>query len=95
MTSWLYSADVSPYMIINALFLFQLLGWVMECIVIRHEKGRLGKTVAFCPVRSASFTWFGAILGYALLRPFRTIWNSLYQIVAVLATLFGSTSRRA
>ena len=39
MTSWLYSADVSPYMIINAFFLYSFLGWVMECIVIRREKG--------------------------------------------------------
>ena len=35
-----YTAPVAPHVLINAFFLYSFLGWVMECIVIRREKGR-------------------------------------------------------
>lgn len=93
MTSWLYSADVSPYMIINAFFLYSFLGWVMECIVIRREKG-VWENRGFVHSPFCIIYGFGAILGYALLRPFLHNLVLLYLIGAVLATLFEYLTAR-
>lgn len=58
-----------PYDAINAFFCYSFLGWVMECIVIRHEKGawenRGFARAPFCVIYG-----FGAMLGYVILRPF-------------------------
>lgn len=93
MASWLYSADVSPYMIINAFFLYSFLGWVMECIVIRREKG-VWENRGFVHSPFCIIYGFGAILGYALLRPFSHNLVLLYVVGALMATLFEYLTAR-
>lgn len=39
LTAMFYSNPVEPYVLVNAFFIYSFMGWVMECIVIRREKG--------------------------------------------------------
>lgn len=82
-----YTAPVAPHVLINAFFLYSFLGWVMECIVIRREKGRW-ENRGFAHLPFCIIYGFGAMLGFALLRPFSGNYVLLYLVGAVLATLF-------
>lgn len=78
---------VTIYDIINAFFLYSFLGWVMECIVIRREKGawenRGFARAPFCIIYG-----FGAMIGYWILQRFSGNLVVLFLVGAVLATLF-------
>ena len=79
-----YTAPVAPHVLINAFFLYSFLGWVMECIVIRREKGRW-ENRGFAHLPFCIIYGFGAMLGFALLRPFPAImccsilWEPFWQ----------------
>ncbi len=59
----------------------------MECVVIRRERAR-GKTAAFVKSPFCIIYGFGAMLGYALLRPFSGNYVLLYVVGAAAATAF-------
>lgn len=88
-----YTAPVAPHVLINAFFLYSFLGWVMECIVIRREKGRW-ENRGFAHLPFCIIYGFGAMLGFALLRPFSGNYVLLYLVGAVLATLFEYLTAR-
>ena len=88
-----YTAPVAPHVLINAFFLYSFLGWVMECIVIRREKGRW-ENRGFAHLPFCIIYGFGAMLGFALLRPFSSNYVLLYLVGAVLATLFEYLTAR-
>lgn len=75
------------YIYINMFFIFSFLGWIMECIVIRREKGKVENrgfvTGPFCIVYG-----FGAMLGYFLLEPLSHSLIALFIGGAIGATLF-------
>ena len=74
-----YTAPVAPHVLINAFFLYNFLGWVMECIVIRREKGRW-ENRGFAHLPFCIIYGFGAMLGFALLRPFSGNYVLLYLV---------------
>ena len=37
--SLFYVRPVAPHVVVNALFLYSFLGWMIECVVIRLERG--------------------------------------------------------
>lgn len=82
-----YNQQVPLYTLVNAFFLYSFMGWVMECIVIRREKGtwenRGFARSPFCIIYG-----FGAMIGYALLKPFAGNYIVLALLGAVLATVF-------
>lgn len=82
-----YSGPIQMYDLVNAFFAYSFLGWCMECVVVRREKGawenRGFARSPFCVIYG-----FGAILGYALLRPFSIHPFALYMAGAAMATLF-------
>ena len=84
-TIQLTAMHISPY--INLFFTFSFLGWVMECIVIRREKGAWEKRgfvhAPFCIIYG-----FGAMLGYMLLQPIAHNYVLLYIVGAISATIF-------
>ena len=53
---------------VNAFFLYSFFGWIMECIVIRREKG-YWENRGFVHLPLCIIYGFGAMLGYAALRP--------------------------
>ena len=63
-----YPEAVPLYALVDVFFLYSFLGWAMECCIIRREKGvwenRGFARSPFCIVYG-----FGAMLGYAALRP--------------------------
>ena len=73
--------------IINLFFAFSFMGWVLECLVIRKEKGyfenRGFATGPFCIIYG-----FGAILGYYLMQPFQNNMVLVYIVGAIMATIF-------
>ena len=77
----------------STFFLYSFLGWVMECIVIRREKGRW-ENRGFAHLPFCIIYGFGAMLGFALLRPFSGNYVLLYLVGAVLATLFEYLTAR-
>ena len=93
LTAMFYSNPVEPYVLVNAFFIYSFMGWVMECIVIRREKGfwenRHFARVPFCIIYG-----FGAMLGYLLLKPFSHNYFLLYLVGAVCATAFEYLTAR-
>ena len=87
MLNWFSFHPVPPYILVNAFFLYSFLGWVMECIVIRREKG-VWENRGFTKLPFCIIYGFGAMLGFALLRPFSGNLALLYLVGAVLATAF-------
>lgn len=87
MLGWFSFQPVPAYALVDAFFLYSFLGWVMECIVIRREKGvwenRGFTRLPFCVIYG-----FGAMMGFALLRPFSANYVALYLVGALLATAF-------
>lgn len=88
-----FAGSYEPYDVVNAFFLYSFMGWVMESIVIRLEKGHWEKRGfvhgPFCIIYG-----FGAMLGYVLLKPFSTNYIMLYLMGALLATLFEYITAR-
>lgn len=79
-----------PYMLhdgINAFFLYSLLGWCMECVVIRRERGHW-ENRGFVRLPFCIIYGFGSMLGYAILKPFSSNYILLFCAGAVCATLF-------
>ena len=70
-----------------AFFLYSFMGWVMECIVIRREKGAWENRgfvhSPFCVIYGV-----GGMLGYILLKPFSGNLVMLYFAGCIIATLF-------
>lgn len=72
---------------VNAFFLYSFFGWIMECIVIRREKG-YWENRGFVHLPLCIIYGFGAMLGYALLRPVSHNYLLLYVVGATVATIF-------
>lgn len=72
---------------VNAFFLYSFFGWVMECVVIRREKG-YWENRGFVHLPLCIIYGFGAMLGYALLRPVSHNYLLLYIVGATVATIF-------
>lgn len=82
-----YDQPVPLDVLVNVFFLYSFVGWSMECVVIRREKGawenRGFARLPFCIIYG-----FGAMLGYAVLRPLMGHTVVLYVVSAVAATAF-------
>lgn len=82
-----YTHAVPLYVLIDVFFLYSFLGWLMECIVIHRETGawenRGFAHSPFCVIYG-----FGAMLGYAALRPLADNLILLYFVGALAATGF-------
>ncbi len=72
-----------------AFFIFSLLGYIMECIVLTVDKKKLVINrgfvmhLPFCIIYG-----FGMIFGYAFLSPFSDNWVLLFLVGATFATSF-------
>lgn len=86
-SSLFYDQRVPLDVLVNVFFLYSFVGWCMECVVIRREKGawenRGFVRLPFCIIYG-----FGAMLGYAVLRPLMGHTIVLYIVSAVGATAF-------
>lgn len=82
-----YHAPVPLWALVDAFFLYSFLGWCMECVVIRREKGAW-ENRGFVKSPFCIIYGFGAMLGYALLRPFPGNYVLLYVVGAAAATAF-------
>ena len=82
-----YYDPVPLWALIDAFFLYSFMGWCMECVVIRREKGAW-ENRGFVKSPLCIIYGFGAMLGYALLRPFSGNYVMLYIVGAVAATIF-------
>ena len=89
-----YPEAVPFSVLINVFFLYSFLGWVMECIVIRREKG-IWENRGFTRSPFCIIYGFGAMLGYAALRPFAGNVVVLYFVGALAATGFEFLTARA
>ena len=74
-----YHAPVPLWALVDAFFLYSFLGWCMECVVIRREKGAW-ENRGFVKSPFCIIYGFGAMLGYALLRPFSGNYVLLYVV---------------
>ena len=68
MTDLFYMEPVALHVLLNAFFLYSFMGWIMECIVIRREKGKW-ENRGFAHLPFCIIYGFGAMLGFAVLRP--------------------------
>lgn len=93
LTAMFYSNPVEPYVLVNAFFIYSFMGWVMECIVIRREKG-FWENRGFARVPFCIIYGFGAMLGYLLLKPFSHNYFLIYLVGAVCATAFEYLTAR-
>lgn len=75
-----------PHLIVT-FFLFSFLGWCMEMLVIRREKGHF-ENRGFARSPFCVIYGFGAMIGYIMLKPFSFNWILLYAVGALAATLF-------
>lgn len=82
-----YHVPVPLWTLSDALFLYSFMGWCMECVVIRREKGAW-ENRGFVKSPLCIIYGFGAMLGYALLRPFSGNYIVLYVVGAIAATIF-------
>lgn len=87
LTQLFYFEQVEWYVFIDAFFLYSFLGWVMECIVIRREKG-IWENRGFARLPFCIIYGFGAMLGFFLLKPFSERYLALYIVGALAATVF-------
>lgn len=78
---------------VNAFFLYSFLGWCMECVVIRREKG-FWENRGFVHAPFCIIYGFGSMLGYAILKPFSGNYLMLYLAGALLATAFEYLTAR-
>lgn len=97
MGSLFYTEAVPLYVLIDVFFLYSFLGWLMECIVIHREKG-VWENRGFAHSPFCIIYGFGAMLGYAALRPLAGNVILLYFVGALAATgfeyLVGRTMQR-
>ncbi len=89
----LYDGAYTYFDAINALFLYSFCGWVMECIVIRRERG-VWENRGFVHLPLCIIYGFGAMFGSALLRPIAHNYLLLYVTGALLATAFEYATGR-
>lgn len=82
-----------PYDVINAFFCYSFLGWAMECVVIRREKG-VWENRGFVHAPFCIIYGFGAMLGYVFLRPFSGNLVLLAVVGAALATVLEYLTAR-
>ena len=82
----LYRDPGVSYAVIS-FFLYSFLGWVMECIVIRREKG-VWENRGFAHSPFCVIYGVGAMLGVIILRPFSHNLLMLYLAGALIASLF-------
>ncbi|MEG0304570.1 MAG: putative ABC transporter permease [Oscillospiraceae bacterium] len=87
----IFSVDLALY--INVFFLYSFMGWIMECIVIRHEKG-FWENRGFVHGPFCIIYGFGAMLGYMMLKPFSFNWVLLFITSACIATAFEYLTAR-
>lgn len=73
--------------VVNMFFLYSFMGWIMECIVIRREKGFF-ENRGFAKSPFCIIYGFGAMIGYAVLAPFSKNYITLFFAGAIIATLF-------
>lgn len=93
MIDFVYTEPVVLHVFFNAFFLYSFMGWIMECIVIRREKGKW-ENRGFAHLPFCIIYGFGAMLGYAILRPISDNYVLLYIVGAVLATAFEYLTAR-
>ena len=74
---------------INLFFAFSFLGWFMECLVIRREKGFF-ENRGFVKGPFCIIYGFGALAAYGLMQSLADHWLLLYFCGAVGATLLAS-----
>ena len=89
-----YPEAVSLSVLINVFFLYSFLGWVMECIVIRREKGHW-ENRGFAHSPFCIIYGFGSMLGYAALNPLADNLVLLFFVGALTATAFEYLVGRA
>ena len=87
METLFFASPYTPADVVNAFFLYSFLGWCMECVVIRREKGAWENRgfvhLPFCIIYGC-----GSMLGYVVLKPFSYNYIVLYLAGAVVATVF-------
>ena len=93
MIDYVYTQPVALHVFLNAFFLYSFMGWIMECIVIRREKGKW-ENRGFAHLPFCIIYGFGAMLGFAVLRPLSGNYILLYVVGAVLATAFEYLTAR-
>lgn len=71
---------------VNAFFFYSFFGWVMECIVIRRERG-IWENRGFVHLPFCIIYGFGAMLGFVVLRPLARSYPLLFLVGAILATV--------
>lgn len=68
-------------------FIYSFLGWAMECIVIRREKGywenRGFAKLPFCVIYG-----FGSFIALNLFAPIQDSWLKLFVVCAIAASIF-------
>ena len=89
-----YPEVVPLYALIDVFFLYSFLGWAMECVVIRREKG-VWENRGFARSPFCIIYGFGAMLGYAVLRPLAGNFLLLFFVGALTATAFEYLTARA
>ena len=89
-----YSRPVPLSVLVNVFFLYSFLGWMMECVVIRREKG-VWENRGFARSPFCIIYGFGAMLGYAALRPLAGNLLVLAFVGALAATGFEYLVGRA
>ena len=94
MKTMFYPEAVPLSVLINVFFLYSFLGWCMECVVIRREKG-VWENRGFAHSPFCIIYGFGAMLGYAVLRPLASNVVLLYFVGALAATGFEFLTARA
>lgn len=93
MLHYVYTEPVALHVFFNAFFLYSFMGWIMECIVIRREKGKW-ENRGFAHLPFCIIYGFGAMLGFTVLRPLSGNYVLLYIVGAVLATTFEYLTAR-
>ncbi len=88
-----YIEPVALHVLINAFFLYSFLGWIMECCVIRHEKG-IWENRGFAHLPFCVIYGFGAMIGYAVLAPISHNYVLLYIVGALAATALEYVTAR-
>ncbi len=75
------------YHVLGLFAIYSVLGWVVESIYMsfcNHELTNRGFGKGpFCPIYG-----FGAIIGYAILQPFKSNYFAVYIVAAISATTF-------
>ena len=75
------------FIAIDVFFIYSFLGWVMECMVITYEQKHLTLNRGFVHGPFCIIYGFGAMIGYALIKPFAHNPVILFIVGAVFASL--------